>query len=333
MAETISNNNKIRSKFNWSSIYEANDEYFNRTSTSRRTKDEFLPLLVGILSLSLALFVALLDEIDGVGCARDSISHYYYAPIAGPYFVITLSFVSAFMFAYRGQNVWDGLLTTAGAIAAIVVALFPTAGIGCRYGQSFDHRLTQYMIGIGSEQGGVIKASRPAEFEASLFETILIGDQTYLIANELSQKIHFVAALVLIGSLIALSFIHLKRRFWIGNYIDKGGKKRRLVGRIERSFTSICVVLMVAGAALVWLGDTAAGQSVSLLFDKGLVLFRHNVLQMDNTLAVPRYVYHGEWLALVGFGMAWLVQWFNYWRWLDRLPGIPTPDSALSSKR
>ncbi|MEM1232956.1 MAG: hypothetical protein AAGH70_02405 [Pseudomonadota bacterium] len=314
----------------WSRLYEADEAYLAKTGTSDRTKDEYLPFLVGVLSLFLALFVAVLDEFDNVACARDSISHYYYAPFAGPYFVITLAFVSAFMFAYRGQNKWDGGITTAGSLAAILVAAFPTAGMGCGFGQSFDHRLTPLLN--GKEVNGSFVADAPGDVRNILFEPITIGDQSYLIGNALSQGIHFVGAGVLIVSLIALSIIHLLRKKWIGTYSDKGGQQFRVVGPGERVFTGICVAFMLVGGALVLAQNSEIAQSFSLWMDEKLVSVRHGIFGMDN-IAVPRPVYHGEWLALVGFGLAWLVQQFNYSRWLDRLPVFRTPDPAMEDER
>ena len=305
----------IRARF--SHVFQPDEAYLLRSSTSARTKDEYLPFAVGILSFSLAFFVAYLDELFGVGCARDSISHYYYAPVAGPFFIMTLAFVSAFMLAYRGQSKLDGWTTSIGGLSALAVAAFPTSGLGCRYGQMFDHRLTQ--LNFGQESGaGYDAVDRPA-FEGLFSTTQDIGGQTYLVANETSQLIHMIGAIGLIGSLIFLSFVHLNRKKWIGNISDKGGRNERIVGWKERFFTCVCLVLMIAGAILVGLQNTPVAKDASTSIAGLLSVIRTILIGKDYSDFV-RPVYHGELLALVGFGSAWLVQWWNYWAWLDRLP-------------
>lgn len=316
----------------FSDLFQPNEEYISKTGTSDRTKDEYLPFLVGMLSLSLAFLVSYWDEKTGIGCARDSISHYYYAPIAGPYFVMTLAFVSAFMFAYRGQSRLDGGITTVGSFAALIVAAFPTSGLGCGHGQEFDHRLTQF--DYGRQSGDTFETVTPDVHVGAFYTVQDIGDQTYLIGNELSQTIHMCGAVGLIGSLILLSFVHFKRERWVGNYSDKGGRNYRIVGRKERGFTFFSLVLMIFGAILVGLQNTGVGDATSRTIASFVSFIREPLIGKDYS-DIARPVYHGELLALFGFGLAWLVQAWNYSGWLNRLPFAKKMTTTLedTSKR
>lgn len=130
--------------------------YLDKVMRTTKTKDELLPFIVGVLSILLAFLVSALDAAYGVNAARSSISHYYYAPIAGSAFVIILAFIAAFMLAYRGQSPVDGWITTVGSAGALMTAIFPTAGLGIKGDQAIDHRFFEQVALRNDGDGNLV---------------------------------------------------------------------------------------------------------------------------------------------------------------------------------
>ena len=297
-----------------------------------RTKDELLPLIVGILSLILAFLVAALDAAYGVNAPRSSISHYFYAPIAGTSFVVILAFIAAFMFAYRGQSWIDGWLTTFGAICALLVAIFPTANLGVGVGEEFDYRLIADRAAVISGEE-VLATNNPSRdgFLSAYFaqyvtretivseesvtvngqEVIVKTERVVLVGNERSQLIHQLGAVGVIGSLILLSIVHVFRKSWVVYNVQKDQFLARTVGRKERVFTSICIIFMLIGA---WLasGFWVDGANTVSIWVSYVSL--SDVVFGNEFSGIPRPVYHGERFALFFFGCAWLIQSINYFR-------------------
>lgn len=58
------------------------------------------------------------------GHLRDSISHYYYSPFFGEFFVGCLWFIGAMLIAFRGRNPRETLWSTLAGVAALIVPLF-----------------------------------------------------------------------------------------------------------------------------------------------------------------------------------------------------------------
>ncbi len=93
------------------------------------TKQNTLRILVGVLGVSLPLFLFLFLLIDsGYNKTLESISHYYYTRAAG-LFVITLSLLAIFLIVYKGKQPIDFILSTTAGFFALLVVLFPTANI------------------------------------------------------------------------------------------------------------------------------------------------------------------------------------------------------------
>jgi hypothetical protein len=59
---------------------------------------------------------------------QGSMSGYYYTDVRG-ILVGSLCAIGVFLFAYRGYDLWDNILTNAAGVFAIGVALFPTAPV------------------------------------------------------------------------------------------------------------------------------------------------------------------------------------------------------------
>jgi len=80
---------------------------------------------VGYLGILLPFVLAAGNWLIFSGGLQQSVSDYYYTPMRG---VLAggMCVIGAFLLAYHGYDLWDGLFTNAAGIGAIGVALFPT---------------------------------------------------------------------------------------------------------------------------------------------------------------------------------------------------------------
>jgi len=89
-------------------------------------KENTLRKLVGILGMTLPLFLYLFLFIDsGFTSVLPSISHYYYTR-ACSVFIITVSILAIFLIIYKGNSKRGYYISTISGIAAILLLLFPT---------------------------------------------------------------------------------------------------------------------------------------------------------------------------------------------------------------
>ena len=88
----------------------------------------FLAAVVGIVAMGLPIVIILGSLVGHLW--RDSISHYYYAPVLGEVFVGALVFIGTFLFAYRGEHPAESMISSTAAPFAFGVALLPTTGGG-----------------------------------------------------------------------------------------------------------------------------------------------------------------------------------------------------------
>ena len=317
-------------------FFEPNQFYLDQVMRTSSTKDELLPFVVGSLSILLAFLVSALDAAYGVNAARSSISHYFYAPIAGSAFAIILSFIAAFMFAYRGQSAVDGWLTTLGSIGALLTAIFPTAGLGIKGGQTIDHRFVEDAALRSDQNGKLIGEALVGggnaiqrwlqdffglfmeEIEVQTLKMVEVNGEmieatvrtTYLVGNTLSQGIHQTGAITVIASLIALSIVHWQRTTWVVYNIDADLYIKRDVQRSERIWTWIWIIVMLIGA---WMASQLVFVSAAHTVSGWLSNIQVAALLLgDDFSSIQRPVFHGELLALVAFGAAWLLQWKRY---------------------
>lgn len=92
---------------------------------------KILATVVGGVALFLPHILYVVDRWNGLSCQQDSLSHYYFVPGAGDVFVLSLAIVGVVLFAYRGENRIDARVASIAGLAACLVALFPTSGLGC----------------------------------------------------------------------------------------------------------------------------------------------------------------------------------------------------------
>ncbi len=85
-------------------------------------------------------------------CYRASISHYYYAPFMGSFFIGALVFIGAYLLVYRGNKrpKLERYLSSAAGLFAIGVALFPTSGYGCDDTEFLGRAFTGFSVPNGA---------------------------------------------------------------------------------------------------------------------------------------------------------------------------------------
>ncbi|MFK7876868.1 MAG: hypothetical protein AB8B71_13980 [Paracoccaceae bacterium] len=102
-----------------------------------------MAFIVGLAAVSLPV-VMLIGALNPwwPSCYRDSISHFYYAPFLGSYFIGVLFFIGTYLLVYQGQDPGrrEAKLSTGAAFCAYGVAIFPTSGHGCETWAAFESR-------------------------------------------------------------------------------------------------------------------------------------------------------------------------------------------------
>lgn len=88
----------------------------------------FFASLIGVIAIGLPAMLTIVAI--STDCFYDSLSHNYYAKFFGDMFVVALSMIGVFLFAYRGSSFRDSMLANFAGLSALGIALFPTSGDG-----------------------------------------------------------------------------------------------------------------------------------------------------------------------------------------------------------
>ncbi len=260
-------------------------------------KQRAVAAVVGAIACFLAFYVVSLDASFGPACARSSISHYYYEPLAGTLMVMSLSFVAAFMIAYEGRAPADGWIAAIGGIGALLVAFFPTDGLGCPPGLEADFR-------------PAITFVVPDAFTARPFpETFDMTDAQLLIGGEDSQKYHMWGAGILFASLLYFTIFAFSRTNHPDDRIadpnSDSGRGRWTICKWIRNLTYwLFGVIMLIGIAMILPIAPELSDQWSLRLGRAIAALPPTP---DDPTPYPRPVYHGELLALGAFGLSWLL--------------------------
>ena len=216
-----------------------------------------LRLVIGALGVCLPWLLILGDRVlDGEWRIRDSVSAYYYSGTRDG-FVATMFVIGVFLVTYRffERKRIENWLSIIAGFGAVVVGWFPTSRRG-------DATLTPLQDWAGESR---------------------------------TRAIHYVAAFVFVGALIAMSAVFGRQE---ATRTPRPGAKRSR--RFWRNFHFVCAGVMVAGAAAVplwaWLGS-----DVSLWL--------------------------GEAVAVEAFGVSWLAKGAEW----DLLFGKRSPEDAQAS--
>lgn len=265
--------------------YSSDDEaYLSASPAQGKFRERVTAFIIGVLALGLAPGVFYIDRWGEVSCFRDSISHYFYAPQAGAAFVMALTFVGAFLFRYRGEKLIDNYVASLGAIAALGIAFFPTAGVGCAEGLTLDVR-SAFQVIAPAEQDPT-----PAQI---LVELANLGDGRVLsrFSGPLENGIHFGSAGGLFLVLLYFSGYAFTRKNADKDEVDGVFTP---VKRIRNGFYWACTAAMVVG---------------------GILLVAK---QFGVTFGLQQPVFWGELVFLTAFGISWMIKGrFLLWS-LDR---------------
>lgn len=212
-----------------------------------------LAVVVGIIAFFLPVVLWASSFLPNF-CQKDSISHFYYTPLFGEFFVAMMAAIALVLYAYRGENDKENYLANMTAFVALMVALIPTGGDGC---EQRDHPARVF----GALADGSFSTSRPFE----LFAT--------------AQWIHLGAAFVLFFFLAWFSWFVFTR-------IDEkehceNGKLKPVKAARNRQYRACalviagCIIALVIKAAVSLAGvDLAWWDAANLTFYiEGLALW------------------------------------------------------------
>jgi hypothetical protein len=230
---------------------------------------ERLASLVGVIALALPVLLW-----ASSACFRASLSSYYFASLSGDLFVAGLAAIATCLLAFTGESRADFWLTTGAAVAALAVALIPTANPGCALGPGYQGRFSAKL----AEADGVVVIESPSPLDS------------YFAAFRGAAILHDVAALFLLGFLAYLCLVVFTRRV---PELHLGPNRRatpikRLRDGIYRTAGTVIVlgmVLMVVGA---WV--------------------RHRAGPEPSWWDEWRLTFWSESVALWAFGAAWIVK-------------------------
>ncbi|MGR3493235.1 MAG: hypothetical protein ACU0DW_14345, partial [Shimia sp.] len=253
--------------------------------------------------LFLAIGVAMIDGATGAACPRVSISHYYYAPWAGQVYVMALTFVSAFLFAYRGApGTRDGVIATIGGAGGLVLALFPVAGVGCgAVGTEIDLRpFLTLEVQEAMEGGNPITVPSTFDIPATRIE----------VAGPIIGGLHALGATLLFSVLLYFSAVVFCRVEPQADLFDPSAPgeganirpEKKMRNTVYRAMTGI-MLLGVAMVVAVPLGLSAWVDPISI----GLS-YVTGVIPLVGGEGIARPIFHGELLALTAFGVSWLLK-------------------------
>ena len=296
----------------WDQMRTNDAGYMARTTPESDFKERLVACIIGLLALFLAFGVAVLDRVLEPICARASISHYFLEPFAGTFFVMTLTFVGAFMVAYRGENRCDGYFATIGGIGALILAFFPTDGLGCGSGALMDLRPAVVIeVPAGFEPGDLVEGERyPDEVSPGQLrsEAGLLEDVELKIGSETTQFWHYVGAGVLFLVLLYFAGLAFPR-------IDEDDRDAtgalKLRKRIRNALYYIFFGFMILGFLMVLFPGTGIAQWLSGLTARLIAALPYAETDFAGEI---RPVYHGELIAFAAFGLSWLLKGRFYLR-------------------
>ncbi len=136
-----------------------------------------LAQLVGYVGILMPIVLQVAHRLSpGNDCSYNSISHYYYAFIAGDIFVGSLFVIAAIVIFYKGKSRAERWFTTLAGIFAIGVAIFPTDGSGCELAEAYGRYFATFDRAASGEDAIYAKAPEfAALFQATEFELTVFG--------------------------------------------------------------------------------------------------------------------------------------------------------------
>ena len=253
-----------------------------------------MALVVGLAALCLPvlMMIAAWHRGSSSACFRDSISHFYYAPLMGSFFVGILVFIGAYLMVYQGEdeNRAEYWLSTFAGLFAFGVALFPTSGDGCEE-KAFNARV--FLQFQERAVGAELTSEVPALGYFQMYEFLKVGEKSYG-----TDLIHYTCAALLFAFLAWFAFFVFTSVEDHQKYEDGSLKK----SKIRRNFIyKVCGVAMVAAMVAMGLSKLLPPE--------------------DSTFPIWWNKYNltfwCEAVALWAFGLSWMVKGRFLGRWLE----------------
>ncbi len=226
---------------------------------------------------------------------RDSISHFYYVPIMGDYFVGCLFFIGIlllFFFHTKGNEVpgWGNLywieviLIRIAGIAALMIAVFPTLGAGGAFADDEFHRvfltaggepnfgaLPGFAIDLGLKQpiplhaiGALVMFSILTYFTLVIFTRTQRPNSEMMLAGKAKQKprkrkrnmVYIVLGFVIGGSTAAIVVHFINIKPCDGPCPESLWQARNATFWFEcAALLSFGLAWLIKGGAIAWLND------------------------------------------------------------------------------
>jgi hypothetical protein len=248
--------------------YQPRPEWTFGDSPAHRAAQQRLATLVGLIAVLLPLVLLLAGAST---CFRQSISSYYFASTAGDLLVAGLAVIATCLYAFSGETRGESLLTTLAALAALGVALVPTAQPGCPLVAGYDGRF----VGMLGEDG-LLKLGETAADAFGRYRTL--------------SRLHDLFALILLGFMAYLCLFAFTR--------EVPARHRRADGRLTNVKRRRDAIYRACGAVIVL---------ALLLMVVGAVV-RGTDLTNPSWWDRWRLTFWVETLALEAFGVAWVVK-------------------------
>ena len=136
-------------------------------------------------------------------CNFDSISHYFYAPVLGTLFIVSLSAIGVFLLLYQSDYGPETWLANVAALFVAVLVFMPTDHKGCETKQAVEARI--FAIAFDASD---LKPGTPQAFKISPFDEMPKGGSgiDYFSLTSISGDIHVIAAGLFLGTLALFCF-------------------------------------------------------------------------------------------------------------------------------
>lgn len=232
-----------------------------------------IALYVGLIAFALPCLLYASSFVSHF-CRMSSISHYYYIPFWGSFFVGCMGFIAVFLFCYRGHTKWDNVISSIGAVGAMCVAIFPTFGPGCSTGYS-----GRAFVAYAPNPDDPLTVPTNAGYDyvvMTLFGKVLN-----------SQFFHFLGAFVMFSILAYFALYAFRRDNGEGVMMTKRGEAEMSSAKtIRNTIYLICGLTILGCMAAIGLTEGAPYGTAALF--------------------PPTFTF--EALALFAFGLSWMVK-------------------------
>lgn len=239
-----------------------------------------MALLVGFVAIGLPSILYLGPKFLP-GCERYSISHFYYSPFWGGIFIGMLTFIGAYLIAYKGETFWEKVAATVAGICAFGVAFLPAANHGCLERTEFRARAFANFKLDDAGVATLVSAPDAPDF-------FRLQDGMRVLGIEVASM-HYISAMLLFSILAIFCLLVFTRT------IDDRHKTGDTLKTTKRSrnwiYVTCGLVIVLSIGMLAWEFFATRGST-----------------QINTPWNLARKTFLWEAVALYAFGTSWLVK-------------------------